>query len=172
MATTETEFIDAAKRLVEVYQRKVKRLQSIIADWESDASAQLNLLPTPQEPHRNGKATLGTSIATPRPESPKPKKVSEWIRFAVEQNQEHVTSTAVLNTVLTANPAMAAKVKPARVSTGLYQLAKAGELEVVEKVPGKASTYRITAKFQPWARFKRVKREVTTSRQTLLAESK
>jgi chromosome segregation and condensation protein ScpB len=164
MATTESEFIEIAKRLIDTYQRKIARLTAIVSEYESEAGGQQELdqivtsrISTPIQPV---KTTNGNEAAVA---AKYPKKTMSWIRFGIEQNPENATVQRILNTIASISPATAAKFKSGWVSTGLYHLAKAGEIEAVSKSPGKPTTYRATSKFLTWIennrRRKREKKE-------------
>jgi hypothetical protein len=162
MSNIESQFIESAKRLIDVYQRKVKRLQSLVTEWETEAEQRELSMPdlieeVKKKINRPPPDVAVNGHANGQLDNVKPETASQWIRFAIQQNPENVTVPNVLRIIAVAAPSV--KISSARVSTGFYDLVKVGELEVMEKYPGKPSLHRATSKFQPWIRFKRVDKE-------------
>lgn len=161
MQTNEAQFIESAKRLIDAYQRKVKRLQSIVADFELEpAQPDLPLLAA------NGAATREQVLGIPQDKplekiaGGRPKNAAQWIRWAVGQIPDRVIAPDLLKLIHAAGPSMLLKssITSGRISTALYQLVKDGELELINKTPGKASLYHTTTKFVRFEQLKKAKR--------------
>jgi hypothetical protein len=77
------------------------------------------------------------------------------IRTVIQMKPERVTASEVQGMICLLFPGVKSRIKPGRISSGLWQLVQDGELEPIEKSPGKPSTYRATPKFRPSIKFRR-----------------
>jgi hypothetical protein len=166
MLGTEADFIESAKRLVEVYQTRIKRLQALVSDLELEKDDQqelrnLNNLVLVNS-HQN--SLIAAAPVTSAPLGPQqgnglPKKVSALVRVAIMHNPDKITAPGVIAILRSLTSDIPRKLTGARISTELYRLAKDGEIQVLEKSPGKPSVYSTTTKFRP-LRSKRVNMEL------------
>lgn len=155
--SAELEFVESARKLAREYRAKLAQLEGFISEWDGTEKSRAAVAAVAAIGDPTAKPVEHSTLnKPPASKADEPRTIPGCVRFVIQQRGDAgFIAPEIKSEIEKLHPDVAAEIKGTRISSELWRLAASGEL-VAEKVPGKPSIYRITDKFQPFVRFKRI----------------